>query len=302
MWTGKKAIWGQKTKWDPFNFHLLKSIKSWPELKLPGAQVKQVSYMLPVIIWDSTTVEISRHQERVCPCTGSPENKNGMQVRWWRFYDDSLNPTILNNFVTLPIHPLNVLILELQIGSQGLSRCLKHQLSTLQLSKHVASLLTVPLMQFKVCEPKLCGTLENGNARTAKPMLSVIWTSATKDWLPQIQIFPVSLSSFYPHSLCGEGESSHCPSSQSWELLCRLQAFPYRTASGQICQHSFIPNVCSLWQRDESWELPDLPFWELLQGRMLGMSETGESRLGIPLQFSFSSFQNIYAFSVLVPT
>lgn len=37
----------QKIKRDPSNFHLLKCIKSWPELKLPGAQVKQVSYMLP---------------------------------------------------------------------------------------------------------------------------------------------------------------------------------------------------------------------------------------------------------------
>lgn len=221
---------------------------------------------------------------------------------WWRFYDDSLNPTILNNFVTLPIHPLNVLILELQTGSQGLSRCLKHQLSTIQLSKHVASLLTAPLMQFKICQSKLCGTLENGSARTAKPMLSVIWTSATKVWLPQIQIFPVSLSSFYPHSLHGGGESSHCSSSKSWELLFRLQGFPYRTASAQTCQHSFIPYVWISWQRDESWELPDLPFWELLQGRMLEMSEPGESRLDIPLPFSFSSFQKVYAFSVLVPT
>lgn len=187
------------------------------------------------------------------------------QSGWWRFYDDSLNPTILDNFVTLPIHPLNVLILEPQTGSQGLSRCLKHQLSTLQLSKHVASLLTAPLMQFKICQSKLCGTLENSSARTAKPMLSVIWTSAMKDWLPQIQIFPVSLSSFYSHLLHEGGESSHCSSSKSWELLFSLQTFPYRTASGQTCQHSFIPNVWVPRQRDESWELLDLPFWGLLQ-------------------------------------
>lgn len=43
--------------------------------------MKQVSYMLPMIMWDSTTVEITRHQETVCPCTGSPENKNVVQAR-----------------------------------------------------------------------------------------------------------------------------------------------------------------------------------------------------------------------------
>lgn len=46
-----------------------------------GAQVKQVSYILPMIMWDSTTVEITRYQETVCPCTGSSENKNGAQAR-----------------------------------------------------------------------------------------------------------------------------------------------------------------------------------------------------------------------------
>lgn len=90
----------------------------------------------------------------------------------------------------------------------------------------------------------------------------------------------------------GGGESSHCPSPKSWELFFRLKpSHTHRTASGQTCQHSFSPSVSVSWQRDESWELSDLPFWELLQGRMLGMSKPGERRLGIPLPFSFSPFK-----------
>ena len=66
---------------------------------------------------------------------------------WWSFSDDSLNPTILYKFATLPIHPVNVLILELRLtpkASPGVW-------SILQLSKPVASPLTASLMQFKIC-------------------------------------------------------------------------------------------------------------------------------------------------------
>lgn len=194
----------------------------------------------------------------------------------------------------MSIHSLNVLILELQTDSQGLPRCLKHWLSTLQLSKHTASPLTASLMQFKNCQCKTLWHVGKWQCKDCKTHAQCN-TNISNQGLASSnseQIISVSVSSFYSHPLLGGGERSHCLPPKSWKLPSdyRPSHILRRTAPGRTHQVSSIPSFLVFMTK--GWELgaPGSALLGVTSGENGDGNERAWEKVGWGFLFHFSFF------------